>query len=78
MIALPAFAVSATAAINAATHRILGASTVFTPGKARELRHPDWVARPPSDNTLAGWTPSCLLPEGFAKTMRWYRAAGWL
>jgi hypothetical protein len=64
--------------VNAASHRILGASTVFTPGKARELRHPDWVAHPSGDDVLSGWKPSCLLPEGFAKTMRWYREAGWL
>jgi len=75
---LPAIAVSAAAAINAASHRILGTSTVFTPGKARELRHLDWIARPPGDNLLTGWKPTCLLPEGFAKTMRWYREAGWL
>jgi nucleoside-diphosphate-sugar epimerase len=77
-IPLPAFAVHAAAAVNAASHRILGASTVFTPGKARELRHPDWVARPPGGDLLSGWKPSCLLPEGFAKTMRWYRESGWL
>jgi len=77
-IPLPAFAIHAAAAVNAASHRILGASTVFTPGKARELRHPDWVARLPDGEVLSNWKPSCLLPEGFAKTMRWYREAGWL
>ncbi|HVR67508.1 MAG TPA: NAD-dependent epimerase/dehydratase family protein [Verrucomicrobiae bacterium] len=75
---LPGFAVHAAAALNAASHRILGANTVFTPGKARELRHPDWVARPWGDDMFASWKPSCLLPEGFAKTMLWYRHAGWL
>jgi nucleoside-diphosphate-sugar epimerase len=77
-IPLPAFAVHAAAALNAASHRILGGATVFTPGKARELRHSDWIARLPGDDVLSGWKPSCLLPEGFAKTMRWYREAGWL
>lgn len=77
-IPLPAFAVHAAAAVNAASHRILGASTVFTPGKARELRHPDWVAHPSGDDMPANWRPACRLPEGFAKTMRWYRDSGWL
>lgn len=75
---LPAPAVHTAAAANAAVHRILGLSTVFTPGKARELRHPDWIARSSKRGVLSNWKPTCLLTEGFGKTMRWYRSAGWL
>jgi hypothetical protein len=50
---------------------------MFTPGKARELLHADWAARPLPD-AASDWSPVHNLVEGFEKTMRWYRLAGWL
>jgi len=75
---LPATVVRMVAGINAAVHRLGGSTTMFTPGKARELLHRDWAARAPAAGTLSGWTPAHRLAEGFEKTMLWYRAAGWL
>jgi len=75
---LPAPAVRIAAGINAAVHWPGGGATMFTPGKARELRHPNWVARAPATGMLSGWKPSHRLAEGFEKTMHWYRLAGWL
>ncbi|WP_119389424.1 NAD-dependent epimerase/dehydratase family protein [Taklimakanibacter lacteus] len=46
----------------------------LTPGKVRELYHPDWVVsgRAPSH-------PHCLpFAEGFRLTIAWYREQGWL
>jgi nucleoside-diphosphate-sugar epimerase len=46
----------------------------LTPGKVRELYHPDWVCRPTDLN------PSdCIeFAEGFRRTIAWYREQGWL
>jgi nucleoside-diphosphate-sugar epimerase len=46
----------------------------LTPGKVRELYHPDWVARP------TGPMPRDAIEfaEGFRRTIAWYREQGWL
>jgi len=42
---------------------------MFTPGKVREIRHPDWVC----DNSMfchaANWTPTVCLEEGLRATL---------
>lgn len=51
---------------------------ILTPGKVRELFHPDWVAH---DRRLAAslaWTPRYDLVEGFHHTILWYRRHRWL
>ena len=51
---------------------------MLTVGKAREIRHPDWVCH---DRTLVertAWRPRLDLNDGFAATIDWYRRAGWL
>ncbi|MGE0149399.1 MAG: NAD-dependent epimerase/dehydratase family protein [Parvibaculaceae bacterium] len=46
----------------------------LTPGKVRELYHPDWVARPTSPKAQ-----DCVdFTEGFRRTVAWYREQGWL
>ena len=46
----------------------------LTPGKVRELYHPDWVARPTSPQAQ-----NCVdFAEGFRRTVAWYREQGWL
>ncbi|MGE3873329.1 MAG: NAD-dependent epimerase/dehydratase family protein [Parvibaculaceae bacterium] len=46
----------------------------LTPGKVRELYHPDWVARP-----SAPQAEGCIqFSEGFRRTIAWYREQGWL
>lgn len=47
-------------------------------GKVNELYHPDWRI---ADNPIAGltaWTPAIDINQGFAGTIAWYRAEGWL
>ncbi|HEX5080278.1 MAG TPA: NAD-dependent epimerase/dehydratase family protein [Geminicoccaceae bacterium] len=55
-----------------------GYTPMLTPGKVRELYHPDWVcdAGPLMARTL--WRPAVPLREGFAATVAWYRQHGWL
>ena len=51
---------------------------VLTPGKLRELFHPDWVCQPEHLAKIEGWTPQVGFEEGFALTLAWYRRHGWL
>ena len=54
-----------------------GRAPGFTPGKVRELFHPDWVSRDPSAGLLNCGRPTTF-EDGFASTLTWYRQAGWL
>lgn len=46
----------------------------LTPGKVRELYHPDWVVRPSELQAQ-----DCIeFAEGFRRTIAWYREQGWL
>jgi len=47
---------------------------MLTPGKARELFHPDWVARQPLLADHSDWRPTIRLTDGFADTIAWCRA----
>jgi nucleoside-diphosphate-sugar epimerase len=44
---------------------------MLTPGKVRELRHPDWVSRPGLPATCPGWQPHVRLADGLAHTPGW-------
>lgn len=61
-----------------AAESIFGKSPSVRQGQVNELFHPDWVARENLFNTEANWSPSTPLPEGFAKTVRWYQEQGLL
>lgn len=74
----PRVAMEILAAINQAGQRMFGAAPRLSPGKIRELYHPDWVARDNPIFDLTGWTPRMTIDEGFAQTIAWYRAEGWL
>lgn len=54
-----------------------GSAPMLSPGKAREMLHPDWSVSP---SELAPGAPPARfdLAEGFAHTLAWYRAHGWL
>jgi nucleoside-diphosphate-sugar epimerase len=59
------------AAGNGALARVAGYAPMLTPGKVRELRHPNWVC----DNTVltkaTGWRPRFSLEQGLRQTMGW-------
>ena len=63
------------ATFNLAAARMCGREPMLTPGKVRELIHPNWVG----DNTAltrdTGWIPQVTLDEGLRQTLRQDRAA---
>jgi len=58
------------AIINLAAARTIGYAPMLTPGKIREISHPDWTA----DNTAlcksTGWSPKIDLAEGLRRTLK--------
>jgi nucleoside-diphosphate-sugar epimerase len=67
---VPLIIIKALAGFNLKTSRVFGYAPMLTPGKLRELRHPDWVC----DNTAVtreiGWTPNVSLEEGLRRTLK--------
>ncbi|HEY2482593.1 MAG TPA: SDR family NAD(P)-dependent oxidoreductase [Caulobacteraceae bacterium] len=74
---VPAWAVSLAAGASEVAGFLTRTVPIFTRGKAREMLHLDWAVRP---DELAPGAPEArfTLDEGFADTIAWYRAAGWL
>jgi nucleoside-diphosphate-sugar epimerase len=58
--------------------RVAGSLTALSLAKVPELYHADWAARGPRLETATDWKPSFDLTKGFADTLAWYRAIGWL
>jgi len=57
------------AVINANAARIFRYAPMLTPGKLRELRHPDWVCDNTAFTRETGWTPNVMLEEGLKRTL---------
>ena len=57
------------AKLNQIAASVIGYAPMFTPGKVREIRHPDWVC----DNSMfcqaTDWTPTVCLEEGLRATL---------
>jgi len=68
---LPAALLKLIALINVAVARLIGYAPMLTPGKVRELRHPDWVADNSALTAAIGWQPAFPLELGLRKTMGW-------
>jgi hypothetical protein len=66
------------AQLNRWLARAVGYAPVLTPGKLRELYHPDWVARDGSSQLLADWHAEVDFEAGFPRTLSWYRDQGWI
>lgn len=75
---LPAALVKSAATLNARIARARGKVSIFDPGKAREILHPDWTVQSAKRIPKALWTPQVDIDQGFASTVRWYRQRGWL
>lgn len=71
---LPRAVPGAVATVAEGIARLTGKPGMVNRGKIAELYHPDWVARP------GGLALPDPMPfgDGFAETVIWYRAAGWL
>lgn len=67
---IPASLLEFLAVLNVMIARVAGYDPMLSPGKVRELRHPNWVC----DNALltreTGWTPRVCLEEGLRLTLK--------
>jgi nucleoside-diphosphate-sugar epimerase len=68
-IPVPALALQAVARVNAWRARVGGRPPMLTPGKVRELRHPDWVCDNGVLTAATGWVPAVDLDEGLRRTL---------
>ena len=75
---LPGPSVWLAAALGEAFGALRGQPTTLGFGKARELRHRDWVCRPVEFVALDGWTSRTQFEDGFACTLAWYKENRWL
>lgn len=55
-----------------------GARARLTPDRAAYFAHPDWTCARSAAVPPDLWQPRIETRAGFARTARWYRAAGWL
>jgi nucleoside-diphosphate-sugar epimerase len=55
--------------LNLHAARIFGYAPMLTPGKLRELRHPDWVCDNTAFSRKTGWKPRVTLEEGLRRTL---------
>jgi len=66
---VPELPMNVTAKLNQIAASLIGYAPMFTPGKVRELRHPDWVC----DNSMfcqaANWQPTICLEDGLRTTL---------
>lgn len=69
---------SASGKLNGLARRLIGQTPMLTAGKARELCHPDWVARSGQAVLADIWTPQIDLSAGLRETVDAARRAGHL
>lgn len=66
------------ASANLILARAFGYAPMLTPGKVRELTHPDWVCDDAPLRRATGWTPRFLLEAGMRRTLQRLRGGRWL
>lgn len=66
---IPEAVLKLAASINLAAGRALGRAPMLTPGKVRELTHPDWVGDNAALTSATGWVPKVMLAEGLGRTL---------
>jgi nucleoside-diphosphate-sugar epimerase len=57
------------AKLNQIAASVIGYAPMFTPGKVREIRHPDWVCDNSMFCQVANWKPTMCLEEGLRATL---------
>jgi nucleoside-diphosphate-sugar epimerase len=67
---VPGAVLKTVSSLNLYTARIFGYAPMFTPGKLRELRHPDWVCDNARIFKETGWVPQVSLEEGLRRTLQ--------
>lgn len=68
---IPRVLVRLVAGLNLLAATSIGYAPMLTPGKERELSHPDWVCDNAALHRATGWSPQILLPEGLKLTLGW-------
>jgi nucleoside-diphosphate-sugar epimerase len=63
---VPPVALTAVAGLVRGSARLLGRAPMLTPGKVRELTHPDWSCDPAPFTAATGWQPAVTLEAGLA------------
>jgi nucleoside-diphosphate-sugar epimerase len=58
--------------------RVAGSLTALSFAKVPELYHADWAVQGTRLEASTGWAPAFDITKGFADTLAWYRAIGWL
>jgi nucleoside-diphosphate-sugar epimerase len=74
---IPAWVARLVGALAESAGRVSGGVPVVNRAKVREMLEPYWVCDG-SRAQAAGFAPRYGLEEGFAQTVEWYRAEGWL
>jgi nucleoside-diphosphate-sugar epimerase len=75
---IPVGLVQAVARGNLLLSRALGYAPMLTPGKVRELSHPDWVCDDRAFRRATGWLPRFPLDAGMRQTLRHLRGGRWV
>lgn len=73
---VPGLLLRGIARANLALASTLGRSPMLTPGKLREIRHPDWVCDNAAITAATGWHPSLTLKDGLSRLLRPGAASG--
>jgi nucleoside-diphosphate-sugar epimerase len=66
---IPVPVLRAVAGMNRLGARLFGYAPMLTPGKVREITHPDWVADSTAFIRATGWQPVFGFREGLAQTL---------
>ena len=66
-IKLPRMLLDITAGSNTLISSLLGYAPMLTPGKVRELTHPEWLCDNTAFSAVSGWKPKLNLKEGARK-----------
>jgi nucleoside-diphosphate-sugar epimerase len=64
---IPAPVLGLAAAANLAAARLIGYAPMLTPGKVREITHPDWLCDSHAFALATGWRPAFELEPGLAR-----------
>ncbi|MEX0808004.1 MAG: NAD-dependent epimerase/dehydratase family protein [Dongiaceae bacterium] len=75
---LPRWLFDAVATVSAGWAEMTKLPAMVTPGKVRELFHPDWISRVPEFPQNLGWLPQFTVNKGFSVTAAAYRGLGLL
>lgn len=78
LLRIPRVVLQAAARGNLLVARAAGYAPLLTPGKVRELTHPDWVCTEEALRHASGWSPRFLLEAGMRQTLQHLRKGRWV